>query len=64
MTGQIAKQGAIFAAIFLIVNLALDVYRAGGLTTGALASSVVTTLVATVLYVTIIAFLRRRDTRK
>ncbi|UWQ19237.1 hypothetical protein [Jannaschia sp. M317] len=52
---SINKKTANFAGIFLVINLVFDVYRAGGITLGAIASAVLVTVLATAAYY---AFLR------
>jgi hypothetical protein len=55
------RSAAIFAAVFLVVNLGIDVWQGGGLTAGALLSTLLTTAVATLVY---LLFLRWQDSRR
>ncbi|PWJ21256.1 hypothetical protein [Jannaschia seohaensis] len=52
---------ATFAAIFFLVNLAFDAYRAGGVTVGALGSALFITIAGTVIYVLVLRWQARRD---
>ena len=59
------RKAAIFAAIFFAANLAFDAYRRGGLTLPVVGTALLTTAVATLLYVGFLYLLgRRRDGRK
>jgi hypothetical protein len=59
-TGKLVRQGAVFAGIFLLANLALDAWRTGDVTRGVFSSAVVATLVATPAYVLFLWLIRRR----
>ncbi|TFL16915.1 hypothetical protein [Jannaschia formosa] len=59
--GSLPRKVAIFAAIFFVVNLAFDAYRAGGVTPGAVTSAIFVTIVATVVYVVYLRWRARRD---
>ena len=59
--GGIPRKVAIFAAIFFVVNLAFDAYRAGGITAGAVASAIFVTIVATIVYVVYLRWRASRD---
>lgn len=46
----ILRRAAIFGVAFFVVNVALNIYRDGGLTTPAIASAVVSTIIFTILF--------------
>ncbi|MDB2407801.1 hypothetical protein N9W17_04670 [Jannaschia sp.] len=50
-----------FAAIFFVVNLAFDAYRAGGVTVGALFSAIFVTILGTVAYILYLRWRARKD---
>jgi hypothetical protein len=52
---------AIFAAIFFVVNLAFDAYRAGGVTVGAIGSAAFITIIGTALYFLFLRWQASRD---
>ena len=54
---------AFFVVVFFVINLAFDAYRAGGVTVGAVGSTAVVTILATVLYVVLMRVFsgRRKD---
>jgi hypothetical protein len=60
MSPAFLRQVAIFFGIFLVVNLAFDAYRAGGLTPGAFTSALTVSLFATAIYAAFIWFTKHR----
>ena len=63
MRAALVRRAAIFAVIFLAVNLAFDAYRHGGLTTAIVGTSLIVTAVATAAYLAFLHLLARRDPR-